>query len=87
MLWRNIYKNKLKLLGIYSDISEHRIIEYSDNCFHAIDIVYTYKINESVKPIKSHESLKLSFFSYDYLPLDLVPPAQKPINDFIKLLQ
>tara|TARA_Y100000589_G_scaffold329750_1_gene377304 strand:+ start:1817 stop:2272 length:456 start_codon:yes stop_codon:yes gene_type:complete len=81
-----INKNKLQFLGLYSNISEYRIIEYPDSCFHAIDIIYTYKINENIKPIKSLESLKLSFFDYYDLPLNLVPPAQRPINDFIKQL-
>ena len=81
-----INKHKLKFLGLYSDPSDYRIIKYPDSCFHAIDIVYSYKISENVKLIKSLESLKLSFFSYDSLPFDLVPPAKKPINDFIKLL-
>ena len=81
-----INKNKLKLLGLYSDISEYRIIEYPDNCFHAIDIIYTYKISDNVKLKKSSESLKLSFFTCSDLPLNLVPPAKKPIYDFIKLL-
>ena len=33
-------KENLKYLGIYSDISQFRIIKYSDNCFHAIDVIF-----------------------------------------------
>ena len=80
-------KNNLKLLGIYSDTSQYRIIEYPDNCFHAIDIIYSYKIAKNINLKKSIESLKLTFFPFDSLPEQLVPPAQNPIEDFIKLIK
>ena len=71
---------------MYSDINQHRIIQYEDNCFHAIDIVYSYQILENnIKIIKSNESIEISFFSIKSLPKDIVPPAKDPINDFIKL--
>ena len=78
--------NKLYLLGLYSDINDRRIIQYSDNCFHAIDIIYKYKLEKKEDLKKSKESLELAFFQYNDLPEDLVPPAKSPIKDFIKLL-
>jgi len=79
-------KEKLEFLNLYSDINQHRIIQYEDNCFHAIDIVYSYQILENnLKIIKSNESIEISFFSIKSLPKDIVPPAKDPINDFIKL--
>ena len=79
--------NKLKFLGVYSDISQYRIIEYPDNCFHAIDIIYSYKIANNLNLKKSIESLKLTFFPFDCLPKQLVPPAKNPIEDFLKLIK
>ena len=78
-------KENLKFFGVYSDIAQHRIIKYEDNCFHAIDIIYSYQLvgsNFSIK--KSNESIEISFFSIRSLPKNLVPPAKDPINDFIK---
>ena len=78
-------KENLKFFGLYSDIKQYRIIKYEDNCFHAIDIIYTYELlgnNFTIK--KSNESMEISFFSFKSLPKDLVPPAKDPINVFIK---
>lgn len=80
-------KNNLKFLGVYSDISQFRIIEYPDNCFHAIDIIYSYKITNNFNLKKSIESLKLTFFPFDFLPEQLVPPAKNPIEDFLRLIK
>ena len=33
-------KNNLKLLDIYGDIKDYRILDFQDNLFHSIDIVY-----------------------------------------------
>lgn len=81
----NLKIEDLKLFGIYSDINEYRVIKYPDNCFHAIDLIYSYELkvdNLSIK--KSKESIAISFFSIDSLPKDIVPPAKKPLNDFLK---
>ena len=78
-------KENLKFFGLYSDINQHRIIKYSDNCFHAIDIIYSYQLIENNLSItKSNESIDVDFFSIKSLPENLVPPAKDPINDFIK---
>ena len=80
-----IKKENLELIGLYSDIKQHRVIQYDDNCFHAIDIIYSYQLFEKDLTLKkSRESLDISFFSIKNLPKDLVPPAKNPIEDFIK---
>ena len=70
----------LKLVGVYSDPEEGRILQYPDNRVHLIDIVYIYKRN-CFELKKSHESLELKFFSFDNLPKLIVPPAVKPLYD------
>ena len=70
----------LKLVGVYSDPEEGRILQYPDNRVHLIDVVYIYKRNY-FELKKSHESLELKFFSFDNLPKLIVPPAVKPLYD------
>ncbi len=78
-------KENLRFFGLYSDIEQRRIIQYRDNCFHAIDIIYTYQIKEkNLNLKKSHESTDIDFFSITSLPKNIVPPAKDPINDFIQ---
>lgn len=77
-------KINLELVGLYSDVNENRIIKYPDNCFHAIDIIYKYNLNENYSLKKSVESIELTFFPFNRLPKDIVPPAKVPIKDFIK---
>ena len=78
-------KENLEFFNLYSDVNQHRIIQYDDNCFHAIDIIYLYKmLEDNLEIIKSKESLAISFFSFKSLPHDIVPPAIDPIADFIK---
>lgn len=78
-------KENLKLFGLYSDIKQNRVIEYDDNCFHAIDIIYSYKLLDQDAILKkSNESIDVSFFSIKNLPKDIVPPAKDPIEDFLK---
>ena len=76
-----INQNHLELIGIYSNKNEGRILQYSDNRVHLIDIVFTLKVEnlESIK--KSNESLKLEFFDFNKLPTLIVPPAEKPLGD------
>ena len=79
-----IKKEKLKLLGIYSDINQYRIINYPDNCFHAIDVIFSYMVDKNVVLKKSEESIEVKFFKISDLPKDIVPPAKQPINEFLK---
>ena len=81
-----IEKSKLCFLGIYSDINDRRIIQYPDNCFHAIDVIYKYKLENKKDLKKSKESLEILFFPLNDLPNNLVPPVISPINDFINTI-
>lgn len=82
-----INKKELYLFGVYSNINQKRIIQYPDNCFHAIDLIYKYNLKKIQVFKKSRESIEISFFPFDNLPNDLVPPARDPINDFIQNIQ
>ena len=70
----------LRLVGVYSDPEEGRILQYPDNRVHLIDIVYVLK-RDYFKLEKSDESLELKFFNFDNLPDLIVPPAIKPLDD------
>ena len=76
----------LKLVGVYSDPEEGRILQYPDNRVHLIDIVYIFKRNY-FELKKSHESLELKFFTFDRLPDLIVPPAIKPLQDIYKIFK
>ena len=78
-------KEKLKLLGVYSDVNQCRIINYPDSCFHAIDVIFCYQIDQEVNIKKSEESFDVRFFKINSLPNNIVPPALKPIEDFKNL--
>ena len=54
----------LRLVGVYSDPKEGRILQYPDNRIHLIDIVYILK-RSYFELKKSHESLELKFFTFD----------------------
>lgn len=79
-----IKKRDLFLVGIYSDINQFRIIHYPDNCFQAIDLIYSCEISEECSLRQSNESIDINFFLFDNLPKDIVPCAKDPINDFVK---
>ena len=72
------------LVGIYSEPSAGRIVTYPDNgdVRHLVDIVFTAVVN-SGEISKSNESLEVKFFNPDSLPSDVVPPAIKPLQDFV----
>ena len=70
----------LMLVGVYSNPKEGRILQYPDNRVHLIDLVYIYR-DKFFHLKKSHESLELKFFSFDKLPILIVPPAIKPLKD------
>lgn len=79
-----IKEKDLNLLGIYSDIKQRRIIHYPDNCFHAVDVIYSCRIDEKVEIRKSFESLDIDFFLFNNLPRNIVPCAIDPISDFLQ---
>ena len=76
----------LRLVGVYSDPKEGRILQYPDNRIHLIDIVYILK-RSYFELKKSHESLELKFFTFDQLPDLIVPPAIKPLEDISKIIK
>jgi 8-oxo-dGTP pyrophosphatase MutT (NUDIX family) len=76
--------NALNLIGIYSDISQGRIVTYPDNgdVVHLIDIIFSAVVIAGNLRI-SKESVDLKYFSPFSIPDDLVPPAKQPISDFV----
>jgi ADP-ribose pyrophosphatase YjhB (NUDIX family) len=73
------------LIGIYSDPREGRIVTYPDNgdMRHIVDVVFLAEIVSGELRL-SEESLDLQFFEPGCLPDEIVPPAQKPIRDFVE---
>jgi 8-oxo-dGTP pyrophosphatase MutT (NUDIX family) len=72
------------LLGVYSDPDEGRIVTYPDNgdVAHLVDTVLTAEPITGLLTISS-ESLRLDFFHPDALPTNIVPPAMRPLRDFL----
>lgn len=72
------------LLGVYSDPAEGRIVTYPDNddVAQLVDTVLTAEPMGGSLTI-SRESLRLDFFNPEALPTDIVPPATRPIRDFL----
>ena len=81
----SIELSNLRLIGVYSNPEEGRILQYPDNRVHLIDIVYL--LRSSFKQLKkSDESIELKFFSFDNLPNLIVPPAVVPLKDISRVL-
>ena len=72
------------LVGVYSEPWTGRIVTYPDNgdVRHLVDIVLISEMISGEMVISS-ESLDLRFFNPDSFPLDLVPPAIQPLEDFV----
>ena len=71
-----------QLLGIYSEPSE-RTVAYPDNVVQLVDVVLL-AIPVSGQLQCSAESLALEFFAPANLPVDIVPPAESPLQDFLR---
>lgn len=71
-----------EILGVYSDISEGRIITYLDNFdeVHLVEPVVTARI-VSGELKKSPESLELRWFAFDELPQEICPPCVAVLDD------
>lgn len=71
------------LLGVYSEPAG-RIVIYPDNGDerHLVDVLVTARI-ASGELRSSQESLELCFFDPVDLPDDIVPPARRPLTDFL----
>ena len=85
----NLNKDNLKLMGVYSNPTEGRILTYPDQQVHLIDIIFSINLNKKYSIILSEESLEMKFFSRKMLSEEkyLVPPCVKPINDWLNLDQ
>lgn len=70
-----------RLLGVYSEPAG-RIVTYPDNVVHLVDIVLEARILSGELSCSS-ESEMLEFLDPGQLPTEIVPPAQKPLQDFI----
>lgn len=73
------------LVGVYSDPGQGRIVTYPDNgdVRHLVDAVLSADIVSGELRL-SPESLELGFFAQSGLPLDLVPPARRAVEDFFR---
>ena len=73
-----------RLMGVYSDIGESRIVTYPNNgdVRHLVDVVLEARVVSGVLTL-SHESLALEFFPPDKLPdkNEIAPPAWVPLQD------
>jgi len=74
----------IRLIGVYSKPEDGRLVTYPDNgdISHLVDIVLECHILSGTLE-KSIESLELKFFAICDLPKNIVPPAVRPIQDYI----
>ena len=79
-----IKSKNLKLVGVYSNPKEGRVLQYPDNRVHLVDIVYLIK-NNFFQLKKSDESIELRIFNFNKLPELIVPPAIQPLKDISKI--
>ncbi len=72
------------LLGVYSNPDDGRVVTYPDNgdVRQLLDIILIAEIVTGKLAVSS-ESLELAFFQPDSLPLNMVPPAKRPIQDYL----
>ena len=77
----------LYFLGVYSG-PEDRIVTYLDNgdVAQLLDLMFVVKAKSEELKI-SKESLELRFFNSKEIPQDIVPPAKKPLEDFLSGLK
>ncbi len=73
-----------RLLGVYSEPHD-RIVTYPDNgdVVHLVDVLLeAIPLSDTLRI--SDESEELQFFEAEHLPPDIVPPAQAPVNDYVR---
>jgi 8-oxo-dGTP pyrophosphatase MutT (NUDIX family) len=73
----------VRFIGVYSKPQDGRIVTYPDNgdIAHLVDVIFEgHVVSGRLEP--SVESLELKFFHACDLPLDIVPPAVRPIQDY-----
>ena len=72
-----------RLIGVYSDADQGRIITYPDCVVHSIDILLeATRLAGTLTP--SPESEALQFFEPSALPPDCVPSSRQPLADFLR---
>ena len=73
-----------RLVGVYS-APKGRIVTFPDNgdVVQLVDAILEAEITGG-ELRRSEESEELRFFRKDDLPPDIVPPAQKPVQDYIE---
>ena len=70
-----------RLLGVYSDPREGRIVAYSEtDIIQLVDVVVEAEI-QGGELTRSAESEELRFFALDELPAQIVPPARQALQD------
>ena len=74
----------LVLIDVYGNPEDNRILQYSDNRYHLVDILYVARFKSSEHLILSNESKELKFFNALSIPSRIVPPAFRIINDLIR---
>ena len=72
-----------RLVGVYSEPAD-RIVTYLDNgdVRHLVDVMVEATILSGTLTC-SHESEDLAFYSPEGLPTELVPPARRPLEDYL----
>ena len=72
-----------RLVGVYSEPAD-RIVTYLDNgdVRHLVDVMVEATILAGTLTC-SHESEDLAFYAPEALPSDLVPPARRPLEDYL----
>ena len=72
-----------RLIGVYSDADQGRIIAYPDGVVHSIDILLeATRLAGTLTP--GPESEALQFFDPAALPSECVPSSHVPLADFIR---
>lgn len=72
-----------RLLGVYSDPGEGRIVAYSEtDIIQLVDVVVEAEILGG-ELTRSSESEELRFFALDELPREIVPPAWQALDDYV----
>ncbi len=73
-----------ELIGVYSDPADGRVVTYPDNqdVKHLVDTVLGAEVLSGEMKI-SEESLELKWFEPGTFPEDLIPPARRPLEDFV----
>ena len=76
----------VSLFNVYGDPKDFRIVDYPDASVHIIDIVYVCRISSVSNLSLSSESLEIrGFLPGELDSINLIPPAHRPICDFIEM--